>query len=368
MGACFIKRETRENTIYSKVQKIVEDNGILDLEFISRTEEFIQGFENINTKHFIIKDLQVNLLGLSLLYGSFDCFIFTHKVLKASLEPMERLFLDQKTSAIDEICIANCPEILDYYLPYYEKSYISRHDIEDVTESLDLSNNAEETKPKSIVSTYTPIQKSCELGYINMISHIYKYFKDKNIPFTLDIDYQDDSSGENCPLIACRTGNYTMIRFLYETCKGNFRVLNKQGENAVQILAASNKNKKLKDFYDCLAYLVINVGVDFSHNCEETLLLLESEKCISFFQRKLKEKGIEINKREIEEKYKLVKVEQAKSLEERKLDDVKGKMFNFTKLFNDLMQESCRDEISCIDGDSQVDVSFSSEFGEIQRS
>lgn len=367
MGACFNKRTAAQDTIYSKVHKIVEDNGILDLEFITRTEEFIQGYGNINAKRFIIKDLQVNLLGLSLLYSSFDCFIFIHKVLRAGLEPMERIFFEQKTSAIDEICSKNCPEILDYYLPYYEKSFLSRRDTEDLAESLDLSNNAEETKPKNIISTYTPIQKSCELGNMNMISHIFKYFKDKSIPFTLDFDYQDEYTGENCPLIACRTGNYTMIRFLHEICKGNFKALNKQGENAVQILAASNKNKRLKDFYDCFAYLVINVGVDFSHNCEETLLLLESEKCISFFQRKLKEKGIEINKRELEEKYKLVKVEQAMSLEERKLDDVRGKMFNFTKLFNDIMQETRRDEISCIDGDSQDDVSFSSEFGDIQK-
>lgn len=366
MGACLVKKTVEQETLFTKMQKIVENNDVLDLEFISRTEEFAYNIENINNVYFMIKDLKVNLLGLSLYHGSFDCFKFIHKSLKASLESMEKIFLEQKISAIDLICTRNCVDILDYYLPHYEKTFEDSPLIEEVSQSLNFTNNAEEIKPKILISTFTPIHKACEIGNLNIISHVHKYFKDKpTTPYTLDLDYQDETTGENCSLISCRAGNYTMIRFLHTTCRTNFRLLNKLGENAVQILAASNKKKNFKDFYECLVYLAINAGVDLSHNYEETLLLLESEKAILFYQKKLKEKGIEIDKYELEEKYKLVRIEQVRSLEEEKLDSYQGSEFNFIKLYSDIMQGTDVEEISEIDLHSRNATPFTSVLNEL---
>ncbi|OMJ94426.1 hypothetical protein SteCoe_2480 [Stentor coeruleus] len=366
MGACLVKKTVEQDTLFTKVQRVVENNDVLDLEFISRSGEFASNIENINNAYFMIKDLRTNLLGLSLFHNSLNCFKFIHKSLNASLESMEKIFLDQKTSAIDLICTRNCVDILDYYLPYYEKSFEYCPLIEEVSQSLNFTSNTEVVKPKIIISTYTPIHKACEIGNMNIISHIHKYFKEKAIiPYTLDLDYQDENSGENCSLISCRTGNYTMIRFLHTTCQTNFRLLNKLGENAVQILAASNKKKNFKDFYESLVYLVINAGVDLSHNYEETLLLLESEKAILFYQKKLKEKGIEIDKYELEERYKLVRIEQVRSLEEEKLDSYQGSEFNFIKLYSDIMQGTDADEISAIDTHSRNATPFTSVLNEL---
>ncbi|OMJ88484.1 hypothetical protein SteCoe_9614 [Stentor coeruleus] len=366
MGACLVKKNVEQDTLLIKVQKIIENNDLLELEFISRTIDFSASIESIDKIYFTIKNLKANLLGLSLFYGSFDCFKFIHKTLNASLESMEKVFLEQKTSAIDLICTRNCIEILDYYLPHYEKSFEFCPLIEEVTESLNLTSNTEILKPKIFISTYTPIHKACEMGNINIISHIHKYFKEKTIiPYTLDLDYQDETSGENCSLISCRIGNYTMIRFLHKTCKTNFRLLNKLGENAIQILAASNKKKNFKDFYECLVYLVINVGVDLSHNYEETLLLLENEKSILFYQKKLKEKGIEIDKYELEEKNKLIRMKQVRSLEEEKLDSYQGSEFNFIQLYSDIMQGTDVEEISVIDTHSHNATPFTSVLNEL---
>ncbi|OMJ65551.1 hypothetical protein SteCoe_38011 [Stentor coeruleus] len=359
MGACYSKKPLDQESIFFKVQKCIEKNIIMSLTSLTKTEEFTKNITNIDNPYFKIKELRVNALILALFFNSIDCFKYIHETLNASIDSMETLFNEQKTSAIEIICTRNCPDILDYYLPLYENNSGDEVVIEEVVESLNFTNTTEERKSRRIVSTYTPVQKACELGNLNIISRIYKYYKEKPfIPIALDFDYQDETTGENCPLISCRICNYTMIRFLHTTCQANFRLLNKLGENAVQILAAANKKKNFKDFYECFVYLVLNVGVDFTHNYEETLLLLETEKSINFFEKKLKEKGIEIDKYDLEEKYQLIRINQPRPLKEELLDVYQGRDFNFVKLYDDVMSDTDREEISGIFMDSRNTTPF----------
>ncbi|OMJ96047.1 hypothetical protein SteCoe_429 [Stentor coeruleus] len=359
MGACYSKKSPEQESIFFKVQTCIEKNILINLEILTLTEDFKKNITNIDSPYFKIKDLKVNALILALFYNSLECFKYIHETLKASIDSMEKIFNEQKTSAIEIICMRNCPDILDYYLPIYEKTCSEEVVIEEVVESLNFTNNTEERKSRIIGSTYTPVQRACELGNLNIISRIYKYYKEKSfIPIALDFDYQNETTGENCPLISCRTCNYTMIRFLHTTCQANFRLLNKQGENAVQILAAANKKKNFKEFYECMVYLVLSVGVDFTYNYEETLLLLETEKSIMFFEKKLKEKGIEIDKSFLEEKYQLIKVDQPRPLKEEQLDDYQGKDFNFVKLYDEVMSDADYEDVSVILKDSRNATPF----------
>ena len=359
MGQCMVRKKAiTQESIFATVQLIIEHNDILNLEFISRTEEFSQYFSKINEPHFKISSLKLDLLSLSAYHSSSDCFKFIHKVLNSSFSLSESLLLEQGSSLIEIICTRGNTELLQYYIPYYTSGH-SDLIIEEITESLNFTNNCEETIKKKVFSSHTAIQKACEQGNINIIGFIYKYYEGKvNIPMQLDIEYQDESSGENCALIACRKVNYTMIKFLHQMCKSNFRLFNKQGENAVQIMAATHKRCEVKDFFECFVYLVNQVGVDILYNYEETLLIIQCEKTVKFFEKKLLEKGISINKKEIEKNNEIAKPEYIKSIVEEKIESLAGKNIGFCTLYGEIMDKD--DELSFIDPEVKQDTPFAS--------
>lgn len=361
MGSCFKKSQVEPETFLLKVQRTIERDDFPAFEDLSKSEDFEKEFPQINNPYFIIKEFRLNLLGFAVYTASYECFTYIHTELNASIESMEKLLQEQKSSAIDLICQRGNVDLLNYYLPIFCSSCETLPIVtEELSLSLDFSQNNNGI-PKVIQSTYTPIHKACDLGHLHVISNVCKYFKDKPIvPLELDIDYQDETTGENCALIACKTGNYSMIRFLHTTCHANFFLNNKLGECAVQILAASNKRKNLKEFHECMVYLINQIGVEFTHNYEETLLLIDNEKTVLFFEKKLKEKGIEIDKEELEEMNKLVKPEQIRSIEEASLDPYYGTNFNFKKLYNDVMKDPENEEISVISGESRNNTPFTS--------
>ena len=354
-------------TLLTRVEHLIERNNVIDLDYISQSKEFVEEFPNINNPYFHIKENKLNLLGLALWYNAVDCFKYIQTNLKASPDAMEKLLQEQKTSGIDIICQRGQEDMLDYYLPIYDSLIIDEPKIEEISVSLNLYQSSNDIS-KIITSTYTPIQKACDLGNLNILAHVYRYYKDKQAPFELDINYQDETSGENCALISCKVGNYSMIRYLYSTCHANFYIINKAGECAAQILAASNKKSSLSEFHECFVYLINIVKVDFTHNCEEILLLLDNEKAINFFEKKLRERGIDIEKSEIEDKNRLIKPQQVRSIQEARLDPYYGKDFDFKKLYVDIMKESEAEDISIISPESRRTTPFASLINDLSTS
>jgi hypothetical protein len=283
--------------------------------------------------------------------------------MKASFEVADANLQKQGRSLIELICTRSNSEFLDYYLPFYIPLN-SEAQAEEASDTINLTKATELTKIKSPKprSASTAIQKACELGNLNILSFVFKYFKEKPVPIQLDINFQDENTGENCALVACRKVNYVMIKYLHSTCKCNFRVLNKQGENALQILAASNKKIPVKTFHECFVYLVNLTGVDFLYNYEETVLLLNCQKTINFFESKLKTKGIEIDKTLVEEKNKIMKVEYVKSLVEQKIDSFEGLDYNFCTMYEEIMKSD--DDISDIGRASREWTPFASILGD----
>ena len=365
MGCCLKPVQVAPQTFSSKIHTIIENDDAHSLELLSISEEFKSEYPEINNAYFQVKDYRLNLLALAVWCGAPDCFRFIHQTMKASHECMEKLLKEYKISGMDIICQRGNTELLDYYLPFFCESSESLPMTEEVSVSLDFSQS-KNNNPRPIPSSYTPIQRACEIGHLSIISHIYKYFLDKpTTPHELDIDYQDDTSGENCALIACKTGNYSMIRFLHSNCHGNFFLKNKLGETGVQILAASNKKKPVKEFHESMVYLINVVGVNFTHNHEEIMLLIDNEKTVQFFEKKLREKGIDIDKRELEEENKMVKLEQVRSIEEVRLDPYYGKDFNFRELYEDVMKDPGNEDISVISGESRDTTPFTSVLNEL---
>jgi hypothetical protein len=102
--------------------------------------------------------------------------------------------------------------------------------------------------------------------------------------------------------------------------------------------------------------------VDFLYNYEETVLLLNCQKTINFFESKLKTKGIEIDKTLVEEKNKIMKVEYVKSLVEQKIDSFEGLDYNFCTMYEEIMKSD--DDISDIGRASREWTPFASILGD----
>ena len=61
----YVKKEIRNQHFFSHIQLIVEHNDILDLEFISRTEDFKHFFSKINELYFKVDSFKLDLISSS---------------------------------------------------------------------------------------------------------------------------------------------------------------------------------------------------------------------------------------------------------------------------------------------------------------
>lgn len=332
MGCCTSAKTSSASFLYcKKLQDAIERSNLKTLVEIQKLFPPEPGKPNMIDEPFItIHDLNMSPLAYALWIGKVVVFQFLHKKMGASLEAMENLFVDQSKTAIEVICSNGSLEILQYYLPYYNKSVKPVASVlGDISISVDFQRSTlVETKLRQ---TYTPAHIACEHGHVNIIHYLHITYKDKpTIPHTLDIDFQDESSGENCALIACRKGDYKMVKFLYEVCSANFRTLNKRHENAIVVTAAASKRRPTHDFYNLFVYLVEVVKLDYTYMHEEVMLLLEDRNIIKYFENKLQKKGIASQKNNVERKYEITRPNIPVSKEEMMIEEL-GDNFQLRK-------------------------------------
>ena len=130
---------------------------------------------------------------------------------------MLKLFEDQKLSALNIIFISNSTSIFETFLPRYLEVYQN-------------NVNQESNEP------YYPIHIATREGMIGILKYTYDYFaKNPPCPAEFDVNSIEQENGENCGLMACRYGNFELLKLLYESCNVNLHILNKFSENAVII-------------------------------------------------------------------------------------------------------------------------------------
>lgn len=357
------KRNRNEETLICKVDRIIERDDATNFQAICTSSEFKQAFGSLAQGYFKHEENLLDLLSLAAFYDSFECFKLAHAMANFSHAQTDVILNEQNTCLLDLVCLRGSKNLIEYFIPFVAIVSVESPAAEK-TESLSL--NLDEPKVSKKISTQnTSIQKACEHGNINAVSCVYKYFKDKpSVPFQLDLEYQNENYGENCALIACRKVNYLMIKYLHMHCHCNFGIINKQGENALQVLAASNKKKQAKDFHECFVYLVNLVGVDILYNYEETLLLINCYKTIAFFEKKLSEKGINLNKSELEDRNKITRTEHFKSVIEEKIESLQNKNITFCDLYDKVMEKD-DDDISSICTENRSGTPFTSIIGNL---
>lgn len=320
MGCCSSNKYSTESFLFAKkLQDAIDRCNLKELSEIWSTipvNKLDQGF--INEPIFTEHEFRLSPLAYALWKGKLASFQYLHKRLGASLEEMKKLLADQGKKPIDVICVHGSLEMLQYYLPFYMDC--DRNEARTVLgeDCVSVDFQRSTLVQAKNLNTYSPVHIACENGHVQIVSHLFITFKNSDaIPWMFDVNYQDEVSGENCALIACRKGDYKMVKLLNEVCKANFNVFNQRHENAIQITAASSKRRPAHDFYHLFVYLIEVVKLDFTYNYEEVILLLEDKNILRFYQNKLQKAGINIEKNKIEKKYEIVRPDYPVTREEQ---------------------------------------------------
>ena len=216
---------------------------------------------------------------------------------------MEALLNSSDTSSLHILCEKNEKRYLDilrYYLPFYLQEITEFPQFEEIGTSL-LKVNFSTINVKDSKLLNLPIQVACLSENVTLLDFVHKFFA--NQPYTpryLDMEYQDETTGDNCVLLACRYAKYKLIVFFHKTCKLNFRVKNNFGHNAINVLLAGASKMYSKSYFNCLRYLIEVVGVDCEYNYQYSLSISEQPEIVEYLEMKLREIGIYESKKEVE--------------------------------------------------------------------
>jgi hypothetical protein len=213
----------------------------------------------------------------------------------ASLEAFKQTMALLRRTPLDLICEQGHVLLLKYMLPLLEKT---DHPEDSIFFKQTQSQDLTLLQP----SSYTAVQRSAEKGHLAILQFLKEYYKARRAPPECDLHYVEEASGENCALLACKTGKLDVIRFLHEECKADFSLINKRRESAIQLAAVGSRKSPKSSFKECFKYLCEVVNVDVSHEHEETLLLLEDPRLIEYVERRLKLSGLRTTKAAVEMK------------------------------------------------------------------
>ena len=159
-----------------------------------------------------------------------------------------------------------------------------------------------------------------------------------------------------------------MLKFLHEVCHCNFSLRNKRHENCILVTVSASKKRSLRSYYDCLVYLVEVVGLDLFEQYEEALLLAESPTIITFIEGKLKDRGINVKKHDLEMKNQIRRVPLKKSEKEAWLDSYEGSNFQIKRLIDEDADKSAPSIISVINVEEKGGTPFVSTLIPFQNS
>lgn len=289
MGCCENKSsmQSRE-TIVEKLKESVKNGNIKQLcfhlisyESITKTKLDIDGFV---FKYQDVADL--NLMGYALLHGNLEMVKYIHLKLKASIVAMDKLFRDLNLTSLTIMCENNYFEIFEYIAPFY-------FEIQEEEGKIELIESKEH------IVQYSPVQLACYYGNIGIVSSIMQFTKGKTVPEQLDIHKINESTGENCALVSCKSGNYNMIKFLHLNCQADFSALNNAKENALQILALSANPSNLNQVFQSFVYLIEKTEVDVLYNYKDTIRKLSQEKLLFYYLIQLEAKKISVSEEEL---------------------------------------------------------------------
>lgn len=228
MGGCSTnkRKELVEDEIVQSIRWSLDSNnmGSIPNYLIHLDEITHSSIHTLNSSIFIHKNMKIPILGYTLCKNQLKQFKYLYEHLNAEPSTMEKAFNTYNETGISIICENNNIDFLEYYLPIYEEF---------------------DSQPANSKNNSTTVQKLALNGNLLMLSKIFKYFECKSyMPACLDLGYINKETGENTALCACRSGKFSIIKFLYERCKLDFTLVNSAGENALTIILRSGNTEK----------------------------------------------------------------------------------------------------------------------------
>ena len=360
-NCCSIKNNSSfSKLIANKLAAAIESNSLDKIREIIIKYTISTGQQepifNINMPIVKIYSQDMNALGYSLFLGYCECFSIILELGRAKLSLMSKLYQPLNKRPIDIICELGHKKLLEFYLPFYLNKCDMIEECEDDSISLSFTRSKnmksmEKSKNLCWFSSMTPVQHACDKGKISIVQFLVELFTNKTVVKDFDVHYQDEVTGDNCALVACRTGMLELIQYLNEKCKADFHVLNKRNESAIQVLAVWSKKRKQKRFMPCFQYLIEIVGVDYKYEIEETMLILEDKDIIEYIEGKLISDGVSISKGRVDEKYSLSRNRVPPVVDpvlEHKLNQIKGNKFEFKEIFKEELEKQDENDISSI--------------------
>lgn len=223
----------------------------------------------------------------------------------ASIDALEEILKQHSKTILEFVCENGFADFLKYFLENIDQ--ICKQSVlncSEVTLSIDFDASAMYGY-RSLRNNTMPIHKAIEKGHLHIIDIVYNFYQTAGkIPQVLDINHVSEKTGENCALVACRKGEFAIVKYLWEIAHADFSIQNRNRENALILTAAGSKKTPGGDYIEIFIYLIEEVKLDYSESYEEILLLLEDKSILSYFSRLLKKSGIHKKKYEIEEKFK----------------------------------------------------------------
>ena len=322
MGCCeSSKNLTSATFVYkAKMQVAIDRNSAKSIELLFKTfSPRAKAPGGIDEIFITVDEIEMNPLAYSFWVGKIISYTHILNKLGASIITMENLFERQNKVPVNILCSKGYFEVFQSYLPRYLLNISKKKKIEENV-SIDFQGPIlVETK---LTKNYTPLQLACENGHLMLVDYIHRLFIERvDMPALFDVNCQDERTGENCALIACRSGNYAMVKFLHEICNANFYVLNSRNESAIHVTAVASKRNPRRNYFDIFVYLIDIVKVDYKYMYEEALLTMEDRQIINFYEFKLRKIGIDIRKATIERYNRIIPQSTVRSSPEREFDD-----------------------------------------------
>lgn len=246
----------------------------------------------IDDELIVIEGICFNPLAYALYLGKYKAFRYIHEMFNARIDLMESMLMRQGLCPLSlSISTGN----LDLFIYYFQlkSNKVLQNDKQDSMASADYI---------SCEIKIPFIQQAVLSGFINIVSYLNQNVADSGLgPAFFDVHFVDLNTGENSALVACRSAKFVMVKLLFNLGV-DFHLKNKKMQNAIQILAESDKGVG-GDVFECLHLLVFEAKVKFSYCYEDCLMKFNDVRAVMLLEKQLQKQGIYVTKKDVEEIY-----------------------------------------------------------------
>jgi sulfur relay (sulfurtransferase) DsrC/TusE family protein len=268
---------------------------------LMKVDEYITNIQGVR-----LRQTQLSALAYAIRLGRVDIVRYLIEEAESSLGKVAEELLKVGKTPLDIICESGHVHMLKYLLPKLVtiKSVTSRATDSKAKRSL-LSLEKQPDENVSSLLHYTAVQEASQRGHFSVVKYLYTYYQDLGTPppQECDLHYIEENSGENCALLAAKSGCLQLLQFLHTEAHADFSLLNKRQESALQLAVVGSKRLPRVRFLPVIKFLCEDVGLNVMYEYEETLLLAEDTSIVGYLERQLASRGISVTKGSLEMKY-----------------------------------------------------------------